>query len=185
MQWRQEVTNRSRFYHQQQQRNDNEDGGKSILRKLSSIFKRSSIDEDIQTEDLTELELWQRKRNIRMIQASEDRERQVKIQALLYIGGFFMGYIFFSIAAVDVMKAEKFSFALILLREIFYPLQGFINIFVYTYPHVSALRKGDSNLSWFRAFFRTIKSGGDHDDMSNFRNIRRHSIGQQPTQTSL
>lgn len=183
MQWRQENTNRSRFH--QQQRNDNEDGRKaSIVRKLSSIFRRTSIDEDIQTEGLTKLEIWQRKRNARMIQASEDRERQVKNQALLYIGGFFIGYIFFSIAAVDVMKAEKFSFELILLREIFYPLQGFINIFVYTYPHVSALRKGDANLSWFRAFFRTIKNGGDHDDMSNFRNIRRHSIGQQPSEPS-
>lgn len=181
MQWRQESINRSRF-HRQQQRNDNEDSRKAVIvRKLSSIFR--STDEDVQSEELTELEIWQRKRNARMIQASEDRERQVKNQALLYIGGFFIGYIFFSIAAVDVMKAKKFSFVLILLREIFYPLQGLINIFVYTYPHVSALRRGD-DLSWFRAFFRTIKNGGDHDDVSNFRNIRRHSIGQQPSEPS-
>lgn len=186
MQWRQETTNRSRFHRQQQPLYDNNEDGRnaSIVRKLSSIFRRTSIDENIQAENLSGLEIWQRNRNARMIQASEDRERQVKNQALLYIGGFFIGYIFFSIAAVDVMKAKKFSFELILLREIFYPLQGFINIFVYTYPHVSSLRKGDATLSWVSAFFRTIKNGGDHDDMSNFRNIRRHSIGQQPSEPS-
>lgn len=44
---------------------------------------------------------------------------------------------------------------------IFFPLQGFFNIIVFTRPHVVTLKKYDNELSTMEAIWEVVKSGGD------------------------
>ena len=60
-----------------------------------------------------------------------------------------------------------------MLSRTFFPLQGFFNLLVYTYPHVSAYRRS-RNVSWFNAFKSIIKKGGDNDEHNALRAPRRY-----------
>lgn len=68
------------------------------------------------------------------------------------------------------------TFAALLLREIFYPLQGLLNVYVYTYQHVASLRRCNPEHSWFSAFLSIIRNGGDHDELARWRQMRRSAI---------
>ena len=70
---------------------------------------------------------------------------------------------------------KKIPFAIMFIARFTYPLQGFFNILVYTYPHVTSCKRNDSNLSWLGAFWVVVKSGGDSDEQRSGRTNRRRS----------
>lgn len=106
-------------------------------------------------------------------------------QALLYVGCYVLSYGFVW-AQTIYMLATNMSppTALTLLSSLFFPAQGFINIFIYCRPHIVSLRREfPSEYTWFQAFVRVLKSGGD--DPLTTQERRLHSIRRASTKFSL
>jgi len=98
--------------------------------------------------------------NLPFIQ-SKQRSREAMIQASLFVGGFLICYIWVYIIGIyEAIGIESPYFIRICLWT-FFPLQGFLNVFIYTRPHVARLVRYNKNISWRRALFEVIMSGGD------------------------
>lgn len=106
----------------------------------------------------------QREEQLNMARISQLYKKEVFLQAVSYIGVYFL----VSIALIWAMFYSTFGkspsnghlFQIVL--SITSPLGGFINIFIHTRPHVAALRRRDnSRYSWFQAFLIVLKTGGD------------------------
>lgn len=105
--------------------------------------------------------------------ASERREREAKVQAILYIVGTLLTHTSTIVSIVRFALGFQESFASQFCVVLFAPLQGVTNVLVYTHPHVAALRRANPDYSWWTAFKSTIQSGGDHDQMERWRQMRR------------
>jgi hypothetical protein len=115
-------------------------------------------------------------------QAEINRMKEISYRAIFYIISFFFAFIFSAIhRLMEVYSSSVPPFTIILLARLFYPLQGFFNILVYTYPHVQSYRRNHSEVSYFRAFVQVIKSGGDSDQIRTIagRPGRRQSLRRQ------
>ncbi|GFH50375.1 hypothetical protein CTEN210_06851 [Chaetoceros tenuissimus] len=84
-------------------------------------------------------------------------------QCLLYLSSFFLCWIFTAICVIWGIAVSPPPFPLVLLSQIFNPLQGLFFILVYSRPHVRSLRVQNPELSWFQAFKIAFKAGGDND----------------------
>jgi hypothetical protein len=109
--------------------------------------------------------------------SSNLRDKEVALQATLFIAAFFCTFVFAFVARIMEQDPEGGGapFLLLLLTRTLNPLQGFFNILVYTRPHVSALRRRHLSYSRLRAFWIVVKAGGDHDRPSTGRRTRRLS----------
>lgn len=96
-------------------------------------------------------------------------EGEVVVQALFYMGCFFITYIFGLISRIIQVQGSPVPYTLILLGRFFYPLQGFLNIIVYTRPHIVSLRRNNPQYSWFKAFAIVFRAGGDNDSVGQHR----------------
>ena len=92
-----------------------------------------------------------------------DRTREIGTQAFLYIGSYVVSYGFvWAQQLYNVVLKKPTPLAISVLASIFFPLQGFINMFVYCRPHIVSLQKDfPDEYNWFQAFVRVLKSGGD------------------------
>jgi len=98
--------------------------------------------------------------------------RVVVVQALLYILAFLSSVVFSAAVRIIESGGKPVPFAVYVLSRVFTPLQGFLNILVYTRPHVSSRRNQNPECSWLTAFWETIKSGGDNDTAGQSRRGR-------------
>ena len=96
--------------------------------------------------------------------------KEVIAQALIYIGCFFLTYIFTAIVNFAKMQGKPVPFALQLLARLTMPMQGVFNIIVYTRPHIVSLRRHNPQYSWFKAFIIVFKTGGDNDSVGRRSN---------------
>lgn len=146
--------------------------------KMKTFFQKClpSKSRAAEDENISPLEQEFMRRASRALHASQRRKRVVVTQAYLYICAFFIGQVFFFSAAIMNQKEGGATFAALLLREIFYPLQGLLNVYVYTYQHVASLRRCNPEHSWFSAFLSIIRNGGDHDELARWRQMRRSAI---------
>lgn len=88
------------------------------------------------------------------------------IQAICYVAA--ITYTFGFSARISEQLTGSVAFPLLVIARITNPLQGALNILIYTRLHVSRLRT-NQNISWRRAFWRVISSGADHDSASSLR----------------
>ena len=115
-------------------------------------------------------------------QASINRMKEISYRAIFYIIAFFATYTFSVInRLMGAYSSSEPPFATMFLARLFFPLQGFFNILVYTYPHVQSYSRNHPDVSYFRAFVHVIKSGGDSDQIRAMagRPGRRHSLRRQ------
>ena len=103
------------------------------------------------------------------------RGRPFLVRAKWYSIVFFIIYLFPVIATVTHLAGMPHSTTILVLVRIFNPLQGALNILVFTRPHVAKELSRNSNLSWWGAFKKVIKSGGDDGDERTNR-LRRGSL---------
>ena len=137
------------------------------------MLRRLSGNNDRATQDNGPLATALRRRSTITGRASQRRAKEAKNQAFLYIFGFFITNIFIVAGGIHHQLGHYDSFVMLVLISVFSPLQGLTNVLVYTYPHVAALRRSNTDDSWWKAFRSTIISGGDHDEMERWRQIRR------------
>lgn len=99
----------------------------------------------------------------RKSQNTNDRMSEINKQALLYVGSYILSYGFVWGQSLYSLASKKPPLLwLRLLSSIFFPLQGFINIFIYCRPHIVSLRTYfPDKYTWFQAFVVVLKSGGD------------------------
>eukprot|EP00536_Pseudo-nitzschia_multiseries_P002175 jgi/Psemu1/5036/gm1.5036_g len=120
-------------------------------------------------------------------QRERHRSRQTTTQAMLYVGSYVLSYGFVWAQTIYIiatnMQPPK---VLMLLSSIFFPLQGFINVFIYCRPHIVSLRRSfPDEYSWFQAFVRVLNSGGDDPLTTQERRmIRRLSSNRTVSQQS-
>jgi len=89
------------------------------------------------------------------------RIREAIVMASLYMSAYFLTSMFPYITRIVERYTGKVSFTMILLTRVFFPLQGFFNILVYTRPHAITLQKRHQ-YSWCMAMWRVvITHGGD------------------------
>jgi len=103
------------------------------------------------------------RRRRRRLEQTTLRTREINKQALLYTGSYFLTYGFPWAETIYVNATGKEAPTLLgILIAIFFPLQGFINIFIYCRPHIVSLRKKyPENYTWLQAFIVVMRSGGD------------------------
>ena len=112
-------------------------------------------------------------------------------QALLYVGSYVLSYGFvWAMSIYSLATKMPAPVALRFLSSIFFPLQGFVNIFIYCRPHVVSLRRDfPDDYSWFQAFKRVLKSGGDDPLTSQERRLssmrRASSARRQSAMTNI
>jgi hypothetical protein len=81
--------------------------------------------------------------------------RETAIQSFLYVGAFIITHIwsvflFWSVSLFDVTPPP---FALVLIQNTAWPLQGFFNVFIFLRPRISSLRRRHSELSYARLVY--------------------------------
>ena len=101
-------------------------------------------------------------------------------QCLLYLGSFFLCWFFTGLSIIFGVARPHASapFPLLLLSQIFNPLQGLFFILVYSRPHVRSIRLRNPELSWFTAFKIAFKAGGDNDSGGQSTNRERLVIDE-------
>ena len=102
------------------------------------------------------------------------KSRPFLVQAKWYSIVFFVVYLFPVIIFVRLLAGIPSSETLVILGKFFYPLQGALNVLLYTRPHVAKELSRNSNMSWWGAFKKVIKSGGD-DGHETTNRLRRGS----------
>ena len=105
-------------------------------------------------------------RSIRQSHQENKTEQEMVIQAICYVAA--ITYTFGFSARISEQLTGSVAFPLLVIARITNPLQGALNILIYTRLHVSRLRT-NQNISWRRAFWRVISSGADHDSASSLR----------------
>lgn len=98
----------------------------------------------------------------------QETERNLQMQAILYIAAFLLTYIFSYIHRILYQRNGSSPFVLIMLSRIFRPMQGFLNILIYTRIKVARLRS-TTDYSRIKAFFIVVTSFDDRDDHDNHR----------------
>ena len=105
---------------------------------------------------------------------ASQRLRRVKIQACLYCAVYFNSFIWPTIAAVvqEFISPESYAdvgpFIVVYLCYLFYPLQGFGNFCVYTYPSIQRWRRADSELRFFEIMGKVLQGEEpDHRRLSS------------------
>jgi hypothetical protein len=114
--------------------------------------------------------------------ASVQRLRDVSKRASAYIIGYLATY-FFSLVyrMIDTYGGGPAAvpFFVIFGSRFTFPLQGFFNVLIYTYPHVISCRRDHPEYSWIRCFITVVKHGGDSDQLRTTRRHRRDSMRKQ------
>jgi hypothetical protein len=158
---------------QTQTQETSSDKGCSHFLCLSSCAKSShQQQQDLSSESPLAVRL------ARPSRAMVQRMREISIRAAAYIIGFLMTYIFSIVYRLWQLQGGV-PFFIIFFARFFYPLQGFFNVLIYTYPHVESFRRNHDQCSWLRAFIEVVKSGGDNDDIRAGKTNRRSSLRQQ------
>lgn len=110
-----------------------------------------------------------RNRQQRSVTCSKDFLRQ----AALYAGAFLACYASTIVAHLMRIGGLERPFGLVLVNRTIMPLQGCLNILIYTRPHVNNARQVDRNLTYFQALKQVILSGCDDDQENQSRQSRR------------
>ena len=110
--------------------------------------------------------------------ASVRRLEDITNRATAYVIGYLLCFTFSLI--FQIYGSDSAPFPIILLARLSFPLQGFFNVLIYTYPHVVSYRRNRTECNWFKAFWEVIKTGGDSDQSRiNRRGNRRQSLRQR------
>ena len=107
------------------------------------------------------------------------RLEEISNRAAAYVIAYLLSFIFTMIyRTLEIYGSGPVPFPIIFLARFFFPLQGFFNVLVYTYPHVTSYRKNHTKSKWYQAFWNVIKSGGDDDQSRSTgrRSNRRESL---------
>ena len=102
------------------------------------------------------------------------------IQALFYTLAFLLSHTFSVVFSSLKITGSEPRLPLLVLARLFNPLQGIFNILVYTRPHVAKERLRDPSLTWWGAFKKVVKSGGD-DDNERTNRLRRGFSTTRPS----
>jgi hypothetical protein len=153
----------------QSQTSNNESLGVRLSRRMSSI--RASILRRPSTLETTELNsgnhgslefrrpTGSRRRNSGQRNMQDDMEKQ----ALYYISANLLILVFpYIFRTIEQINGSP-PFVVALLARITNPLQGFLNILIYTRIAVATYR-ASSGHSWIRSFWIVVQSGMDHDE---------------------
>jgi len=104
-------------------------------------------------------------------------KREVTKQAFIYVAAYFLPFFFPLFFFVNNFVTGKFNFTLMVLVSLFMPLQGVFNCMVFVRPKIIALRKKDSNLSFFGAFMKIICGNMDSRNLSTLSSKTARSSG--------
>jgi hypothetical protein len=80
------------------------------------------------------------------LRSSRFTSKIIAQQALMYFTAMFLSWSFFAISFY------KETTTISVLKQIFFPLRGMMNMFIFVYHKLYALKKSHSNISYFRAF---------------------------------
>ena len=106
-------------------------------------------------------------RSRRSILSQNNYQRDLIIQAISYTTAFLVVYLFPYIYRILLQtNSNGAPFLIVFLARATNPLQGILNIIIYTRTRVSSLR-ANSEHSWIKAFWIVIISGADHDTINS------------------
>ena len=93
---------------------------------------------------------------------SESVRRQTLAQALLYGGAYFFVYTMPILAmSIWIRNGKNPPIGFLIGLNTVFPLQGLLNIFIYTRPQVRTLRVRHPEFSWRQAMREVVKAGGE------------------------
>ncbi|GFH50245.1 hypothetical protein CTEN210_06721 [Chaetoceros tenuissimus] len=96
--------------------------------------------------------------------------RETMFQAIMYTVSWFIcqsGSVAGAILQLSGVPNDKLPPAFQIYLAAFIPLNGAVNVFIYTRPAVRHVRRIDASISWFRAFYMVLKAGGEAPHMEH------------------
>ncbi len=103
--------------------------------------------------------------------------KETMLQAFLYVGAFIFSFFPTWMFIVCLLSGFSYESMLLSVLEIYvgicYPIQGLLNIYVYTRPFVNSLRRRHPQCSWLHAFFLVFSAGGEVPDDIDPKKLKR------------
>lgn len=79
------------------------------------------------------------------------QSQKIAVQGLLYVGAFYVTWLFPTISRITELTARKLYFPIQFLDTFLVPLQGFLNFFIYIRPRLLIYRKRNPNVGYWEA----------------------------------
>jgi hypothetical protein len=117
-------------------------------------------------------------------------KREIAIQSVLYVGAFLVTHIWsvFLFWGITLFDMTPPPFALLLIHNLAWPLQGFFNVHIFLRPRINALRRSHSDLSYARlvyyATFRYDEWSARRPEMASERRPSNRALVLQTTNQS-
>jgi hypothetical protein len=98
-----------------------------------------------------------------------ERTKEVAWQAFLYVIAYVVTHMWAFIVVNIELGGGTTPFALVLIENLFWPLQGFANVFVFLRPRIKSIRKSNPEMFYFTAAYHSV-----------FHYDERHRLSSQP-----
>jgi len=129
------------------------------------------------------------RRQLRGNQSRTERERRAKHslskkmaeQGVLYVGALFLTYIWTIILHAVKAATGEIPFPLLLLSQIFVPLQGLFNFIIYIRPYVNNIKTSDPDCTNLHAIILAIFSKPDERSSDQSSKVRLSDIFKRRT----
>ena len=153
-----------------------------LLRLISVVFTTNHEDESDRPERRgTNTSLTTtRTEQTRLRNSSMRKVKEVQLQAILFIAAFLFTRLPSLVVRIyEFTSGGDLPFWSHVFAKTTLGLQGFLNILVYTRPHISTFRGRNPGNSWLKAFMIVVKQGGDSDRVHSRR--RSSAIARRPS----
>lgn len=131
-------------------------------RVMETKYRHSFTSKPVVQEspDITKSKKIQRRNSIRGGTLAQRKKKSALLarQSILYVGGFFLTYIFPFILCIIEHRDEQVVLNLQILTSLFFPLQGFFSFLVFIHPRYLQVRNQENGLSPIVAFWMTLST---------------------------
>jgi hypothetical protein len=106
-----------------------------------------------------------------------ERTKEVAWQAFLYVIAYVVTHMWAFVAVNIELGGGTTPFALVLIENLFWPLQGFANVFVFLRPRIKSIRKSNPEMAYFTAAYHSVFH---YDELHRSSSKPANSLARQP-----
>jgi hypothetical protein len=85
-----------------------------------------------------------------------ERTKEAALQAFLYVNAYFITHMWAFVVLIVEMFGGTNPFFLVLLENVFWPLQGFANVFIFLRPRIKSIQKTSPEMHYFTAAYHSV-----------------------------
>jgi hypothetical protein len=106
-----------------------------------------------------------------------ERTKEVAWQAFLYVIAYVVTHLWAFVVVNIELGGGTTPFALVLIQNLCWPLQGFANVFVFLRPRIRSIRKSNFEMSYFTAAYHSVFH---YDELHRVSSKPANSLARKP-----